>query len=398
MQAMEKQDFSCGLTKLLSARQSAHVDPVKNVFHQEGIALMSAVLARHVSSWDSRGFVSAASEGLEALELKARSEQIYQALCQFLPADFSVAATAIRQSLHPALDANASGEGTTLDGIQGWLILPLTEFAGRQGSGCLPLAMDLLMELTMRFTSEFGIRHLWLRHPDESMALVSPWVHHKNEHVRRLVSEGSRPRLPWGLQLNAFIEKPQSTWHLLEALRDDPSAYVRKSVANHLNDNARDHPELVMELACEWHRNAPSDRQRLIRHALRNLLKQGHPQALALYQFGKPQLQKADLSLSSDRIAIGQNLEFRLEIRSRAAVSQSLRLDYVIHHQKAKGSMTPKVFRWKDLTLDPAQPLQIARRHSFRVITTRVYHPGIHRLEIKANGEVIATREFFLQT
>jgi 3-methyladenine DNA glycosylase AlkC len=386
------------LTKSLSAEQSAIVDSIKQVFHPQGIALMSTVLARHVPSWNRLGFVATASEGLEALELKARSEQIYRALCQFLPADFCVAAAAIRQSLHPALDANASGEGTTLDGIQGWLILPLTEFAGRQGADCLPLALELLKDLTMRFTSEFGIRYLWLSHPDEVMALVSSWVHHENEHVRRLVSEGSRPRLPWGLQLLAFIEKPQHTWHLLEALRDDPSPYVRKSVANHLNDNARDHPEVVMHLMSEWHRNAPSDRQRLIRHALRNLLKQGHPQALALYQFGKPQLQKVDLFLSSDRMAIGQNLEFHLGITSCATDSQTLRLDYVVHHQKANGRLTPKVFRWKDITLAPMERHESGRRHSFRPITTRVYHPGLHRLEIKANGEVIATREFFLLT
>ena len=357
---------------------------------------MAKVLSRHVPSWNERAFVKAASENLAALELKERSEQIHRALCRFLPADFPTAAECIRHALHPSLDGNARGEGTTEQGIQGWLILPLTEFVGRHGGESLPVAMELLKELTMRFTSEFGIRHLWLSHPDEVMSIVSCWVHHENEHVRRLVSEGSRPRLPWGLQLRGFIEQPKRTWHLLEALRDDPSPYVRKSVANHLNDNARDHPDLVMNLARDWQRGASVDRQRLIRHALRNLLKQGNPQALALYQLEKPMLREARLTLIRDRIAMGEELEFRLDLIPDTSVSQSLRLDYVIHHQKANGSMTPKVFRWKDITLVSCEAHQCDRRHSFRPVSTRVYHPGTHLLEIKANGIVIAAREFWL--
>jgi 3-methyladenine DNA glycosylase AlkC len=373
-----------------------NVEPFKNVFHEKGIVAMAQVMSRHVPSWNQRAFVKAASENLDSLELKARSEQIYRALCQFLPADFPTAAECIRQSLHPSLDGNARGEGTTDQGIQGWLILPLTEFVGRHGGESLSLAMELLKDLTMRFTSEFGIRHLWLRHPDEVMTIVSRWVHHKNEHVRRLVSEGSRPRLPWGLQLRAFIERPKRTWHLLEALRDDPSPYVRKSVANHLNDNARDHPESVVELARGWQCGASLDRQRLIRHALRNLLKQGHPQVLALYQLEKPQLREAKLTLIRERIAMGEELEFRLDMLSAASASQSLRLDYVIHHQKANGLMTPKVFRWKDMTLVACEAHQCSRSHSFRPVSTRVYYPGAHLLEIKVNGTVIAAREFWL--
>lgn len=357
---------------------------------------MAQVLSRHVPTWNQRAFVKVASRNLDSLELKERSEQIYRALCQFLPADFPTAAECIRLALHPSLDGNSRGEGTSEQGIQGWLILPLTEFAGRHGGEFLPVAMELLKELTMRFTSEFGIRHLWLSHPDEVMSIVSRWVHHENEHVRRLVSEGSRPRLPWGLQLRGFIEEPKRTWHLLQALRDDPSAYVRKSVSNHLNDNARDHPQSVVELARDWQRGASPERQRLIRHALRNLLKQGLPQALALYQLEQPRLRVAQLTLVSDHIAIGDELEFCLDLISDSSTSQSMRLDYVIHHQKANGSMTPKVFRWKDITLLSRKAYQCNKRHSFRPVSTRVYHPGSHLLEIKANGVVIAASEFQL--
>jgi 3-methyladenine DNA glycosylase AlkC len=357
---------------------------------------MAKVLSRHVPSWNQRAFVKAASGNLDSLELKERSEQIYNALCEYLPADFPTAAECIRHSLHPAVDGNARSEGTTEQGIQGWLILPLTEYVGRHGDKSLSLALELLKELTMRFTSEFGIRHLWLSRPEEVMPIVSQWVHHESEHVRRLVSEGSRPRLPWGLQLRGFIEQPKRTWHLLEALRDDSSPYVRKSVANHLNDNARDHPECVVELARDWQRGASQDRQRLIRHALRNLLKKGHPQALSLYQLDQPLLQEAELHLNRKHIAMGQELEFSLDLISAGSSSQTIRLDYVIHHRKANGRTSPKVFRWKDIALVPNLLQRCIRRHSFRPVSTRVYYPGLHLIEIKANGIVIAESEFQL--
>ena len=373
------------------------MEPFKEVFNRQSIITMARVFGQKSSDFDEKRFVSMAAANLEQLELKQRSEQIYQALLALLPQQFPAAAKVIRAALHPTCDGNAQKLGVTDDGIQGWMVMPLAEYAGRQGGGHLTIALDLLKELTQRFTSEFGIRHLWLSQPLEVMKIVAAWTEHPNEHVRRLVSEGSRPRLPWGMQLPGFIKEPRLTLPLLEALRDDPSPYVRRSVANHLNDIAKDHPQLVLTVAQKWHRRAPLERQRLLRHALRNLLKQGHADALALYELEPPQLAPVKFSLAAKKVPMGGDLEFSLMMQSSAASPQRLRLDIVLHYQKANGTLAPKVFRWKDMTLAAGEMHQATRRQSFRPITTRVYHPGGHRVEIKANGQTIAGADFTLE-
>jgi len=372
------------------------MEPFKEVFHREAIQCLGRVLGRQDAAFDAKCFEALALKNLAVLELKQRCDQIYRALCTSLPQDFPRAAKVIQASLHPACDGNAQRLGVTEEGIQGWMIMPLAEYAGRECGGHWPLGLELLKEMTMRFTSEFGIRHLWRERPQEVMAVVATWTAHENEHVRRLVSEGARPRLPWGMQLPAFIADPRATLPLLEALRDDPSPYVRKSVANHLNDIARDHPQVALEVARHWHAYAPQERQRLLRHAMRNLLKQGHPQVLALYELSTPRLKQASLLLGAREVATGGSLPFSLHLQSNAKAPQSLRLDYVLHHQKANGRLTPKVFRWKDLTLPAGSEILLEKTHSFRPITTRVYHPGLHRLEIKINGAIVAAADFTL--
>ena len=373
------------------------MEPFKEVFHRGAIQCLGQVIGRHDATFDRKRVEALALKNLAALELKQRCDQIYRALCTTLPQDFPRAAEVIRASLHPACDGNAQKLGVTEEGVQGWMIMPLAEYAGRECGAHWPLGLDLLKEMTMRFTSEFGIRHLWLARPREVMKVVAMWTQHENEHVRRLVSEGARPRLPWGMRLPGFIADPHATVPLLEALRDDTSPYVRKSVANHLNDIARDHPLVALDVARRWNSGAPTERQRLLRHALRNLLKQGHPEALALYELAAPRLKQTALSLGADELAMGGSLPFSLHLHSSAKTPQTLRLDYVLHHQKANGRLTPKVFRWKDLMLAPGEVLRLEKAHSFRPITTRVYYPGLHRLEIKINGSIVAAADFTLR-
>ena len=373
------------------------MEPFKEVFHRRAIQCLGRILSAREPSFDGKRFESLAMKNLSSLELKQRCDQIYRALCATLPHDFPRAAEVIRASLHPGCDGNAYKLGVTEEGVQGWMIMPLAEYAGRECGEHWALSLDLLKEMTMRFTSEFGIRHLWLARPREVMKVVATWTKHENEHVRRLVSEGARPRLPWGKQLPGFIEDPHATLPLLEALRDDVSAYVRKSVANHLNDISRDHPLVALDVARRWQADASEHRQRLLRHAMRNLLKQGHPEALALYELTTPRLKQAKLSLGAHELPMGGSLTFSLHLQSNARTPQALRLDYVLHHQKANGRLTPKVFRWKDLTLAPGEGLRLEKTHSFRPITTRVYHQGRHRLEIKINGAIMAAADFTLR-
>jgi 3-methyladenine DNA glycosylase AlkC len=372
------------------------MEPFKNVFHRRGIALVAAILARHVENFRESDFVQQASHNLESLELKARSQQIYHALCDHLPQDFLQACAVIKNSLHPCCEGAPVRAETDEQGIQGWMILPFAEYAGLRGSEHLLEALKLLRELTMRFSSEFGIRHLFKRAPLEVLAIIVTWTEDPNEHVRRLASEGSRPRLPWGLQLQAFVKDPTLTLPILEKLRDDPSEYVRRSVANHLNDFAKDHPAFVLNIAHEWNAGANSERKKLLRHALRNLLKEGHAEALSLYEMSEPSLGAVRMELAARSIAFPGDLVFCVSFTSTAQVEQKLRLDLVVHYQKANGSMSPKVFLWKQIHLAAGETHVAEKVIRFRPITTRVYHAGRHRVECKVNGKIIEGKDFEL--
>ncbi len=358
---------------------------------------MADVFMKRLASFPRKSFISLATRDLDSLELKQRSAQIERALVATLPSAWNQAAELIEASLHPDCDANSSKQGTTPAGIQGWLIMPLAEIAGKNAVHDFPRSMELLRQLTMRFTAEFGIRHAILADAPAALAHLHQWTADENHHVRRLVSEGSRPRLPWAMQLPAMIANPQLTLPLLIALRDDPSDYVRKSVANHLNDVAKDHPQLVLDLAQKWHHQAPLPRKSMLRHALRNLLKQGHASALAIYEMQTPKLIDVALDIHTPCIPMFGDLQFSLSMKSASKRAQKIRLDIVIHYQKANGTLSPKTYLWKEITLPAMASHHAERRQSFRYITTRVYHAGRHVLEIKANGKSIAQMDFLLE-
>ena len=212
-------------------------------------------------------------------------------------------------------------------------------------------ALAVLKEMTKRFTAEFEIRHLLVADQERVLATLAQWVDYPNHHVRRLVSEGSRPRLPWGLQLTRLVADPLPTLPLLKALRDDESEYVRRSVANHLNDIAKDHPDLVAEVAQDWMRGADKKREKLLRHACRTLIKQGNEGALAAFGIEAPQLQQVDLTLESAAVQFGEALVFNAELRSDSPKPQTLIIDYLLHFKKANGKLAAKVFKGTKLCL-----------------------------------------------
>lgn len=198
-------------------------------------------------------------------------------------------------------------------------------------------------------------------------------------------------------QLPMFIKDPLPVIELLERLKDDESAYVRRSVANNLNDIAKDHPDLVAEIASRWMNDASKERTQLTRHACRTLLKNGHQKTLRVFGFKPQKLTQESLNILTPNVEFGKSLQFTLSITSNAKKSQSLMIDYIIHHQKANGKTTPKVFKWKTTTLPPNETLTATKSHPFKKITTRVYHPGLHTLEIMINGISIGTADFQLQ-
>jgi len=277
-------------------------------------------------------------------------------------------------------------------------VWPLTEAIALMAAEHHPArGLQALQAMTQRLTAEFAIRPFIARHPALALATLQRWLADPSAHVRRLVSEGSRPRLPWGLRLQALVADPTPTLPLLRVLQDDPSAYVRRSVANHLNDIAKDHPALIARWLAEHLPGASDDRRALLRHASRSLIKAGDGPVLAAWGLGAAYRGRVGLLLSPGALAVGDTLVLQVDLQSTSAQAQRLAIDYAVHHVKAGGHTTPKVFKGWVIELAPGEQRQLLKRHSMKAITTRRYHPGQHAVDLRINGQVLAHQAFGLR-
>lgn len=371
-------------------------EPFKNIFNSKMIRGMAAHFKTHWPEFDDKKFVRAATKNLQALELKARSQQITQAMIQCLPDSFQRAGDIMLASLYPVDGSDIADLGVEKEGIGGWAMMPMTHFVALQGQNDFNRSMALLKEMTQRFSAEFDIRFFLIAAQDKTMKVLHQWAADKNYHVRRLASEGSRPRLPWAMRLPSFVSDPAPVIELLEKLKDDPEEYVRRSVANNLNDIAKDHPDVVADIAACWLKGANINRQRLVRHACRSLLKSGHKKTLKVLGFGPPKIHEVALQILTPKVVFGDVLQFEFCLASNAKQPQSLMVDYVLHHQKANGSTSPKVFKWKSTVLKAGKVLSGTKKHAMKKISTRVYYPGVHKIEIMVNGVSVAIADFQL--
>jgi len=361
-------------------------EPLKNLLHPALVRAMADIIAAGAPSFDSDRFTALATGGIESLELMERAALIRDALLTTLPENFPQAATILRASLPAAGKA----------GLTGWMLLPVNQFIAARGVGDFDIALDLLKALTPHFTAEFGIRQFIHQDQQRALATITRWVDDPSHHVRRLASEGTRPRLPWAMRLPQLVRDPSPILPILTALMDDPEDYVRRSVANSLNDIAKDHPDLVAAFIAEHIEEASAERRWLLKHASRTLLKKGHARALANFGFGAAASLECNLLLANPSVLFGEGLDFEIRLRNAGDVAQSLMIDYAIHHVKADGSLSPKVFKWKTVTLEAGEDHVVQRRHAMRPITTRRYYPGEHRIAILINGTETATGSFVL--
>jgi 3-methyladenine DNA glycosylase AlkC len=371
-------------------------EPFKNSFNRQIILGMAGHFQKQWPEFDDKGFSDTASENLDALELKERSEKIMNAMIKYLPGDFMKAGDILLASLSPALDNNIFGITVDENGIAGWAIMPMAHYVGLRGHDHFDLSMTLFKEFTKRFSSEFGIRFFLLDSPDETLSVLKKWTKDGDRHVRRLVSEGTRPRLPWAMQLPVFIKDPLPVIELLEMLKDDNEEYVRRSVANNLNDIARDHPNVVAEIAEKWMKGASREREKLIHHACRTLLKKGNKKVLRVFGYEPPEIQQVNIDVQTPEVVFGTALQFSVSICSSASHDQPLMIDYIIHHQKANGKTSPKVFKWRTKSLVARKSLTLTKKHTIKKITTRVYYPGVHTVEVMVNGISVGTADFQL--
>lgn len=371
-------------------------EPFKNVYNHKLIMLMSGHFSKASPDFDEAGFVQIAADNLDMLEFKARASQICNALEYGLPQDFRSACRVILQTLHPNTLFDLSDMSSNSEGIRGWALMPVGEYIARHGVDDFDYSMGVLKEITKRSSAEFDVRTFILADTERALDHIAQWALDDNYHVRRLASEGSRPRLPWAFQLRPFIADPSQILPILEILKDDSHEYVRRSVANSLNDIAKDHPDLVASLMKEWMEDASVARKKLIRHALRTLIKAGHPDALTALGYGTPEVDVSNFRIITPTVYLGNALEFSVDIKSLSTIDQPLIIDYVVHHMRAHGKTSPKVFKWKNIKLNASERLSNTRRHVIKLISTRRYYAGRHRVELLINGVNYKGGEFAL--
>jgi 3-methyladenine DNA glycosylase AlkC len=307
-------------------------------------------------------------------------------LIEVLPPEYAPAAGTVRGVL-----ADPS--------FAGWAVWPVGETVttlalADGGTGAFDDALALMAELTPRLTSEFPIRRLLEADLDRALPLVLAWTGHPDEHVRRLASEGTRAYLPWAIRVRALLADPSATVPIIDALFRDPSDYVRRSVANHLNDLSRHAPDVVVATAARWLADPAPTTPSVVRRGLRTLIKKGHPGALALLGFAAVEVTVAAPELDESVVELPGELAFSFTVTNGGTAPTDVAVDYLVHYVKSDGRLAAKVFKLATRHLSPGETASFAKRHALRQMTTRVHHPGTHALEVQVNGRRYGRTEF----
>jgi 3-methyladenine DNA glycosylase AlkC len=371
-------------------------EPLKTFFSSALVRRLASDIACVHPGFPIRAFTNDACRGLDALELLDRGRHIADALGAHLPPSYPDAIEILLQSLGPE---HATDELIGV-GMAPFFYLPHTLFVAERGLEHFDLSMRAQYELTKRFSAEASVRPYIARDPDRALAFLQSWAADRNPHVRRLVSEGTRLRLPWAARGRWLDQNPERVLALLELLKDDVSTMVRRSVANNLNDLGKVRPDLLIRTAGGWLENASRERRILVEHALRGAVKRGDVNALELLGYGQaPRVSVEAVAFTPRRVRIGGRVAMTFELKSTSPRAQLLLVDVAVHFVKARGQGGPKVFKLGRITLGPRELVELKASFSLAVHTTRVPRPGRHAVDVIVNGQAIRAGAFdVLQT
>ncbi len=375
-------------------------EPLKNTYGPEIPRRIASMISHANPAFDGQKFLDYVLPDYESLELMPRGWHMADGLRHALPDNIELAIDMLLNSLPPArpdIAVNSATEDREGNTLAPFLFMPHTFFVARYGLDHFEASMRAQYELTQRFTAEFSIRPFLQHHTQATLATLEGWLDDPSEHVRRLISEGTRPRLPWASRLPAFQKDPTPVISLLEALKDDSSLYVRRSVANNLNDIGKDNPDVMLDTAERWMVGASEQRAWLVKHALRVAVKDAHPRALALMGFGgEANVDILNASVSPAQAKEGDVVTLSCTLRSRSDHTQTLLIDFVVHYIKANGSSRPKVFKLTSCELAAGQQIQLSKRLSLAAMTTRQHYAGEHQVELLINGQHFPLGSFTL--
>lgn len=329
-----------------------------------------------------------AASAVDGKKLRQRLDIVRDALLADLPSSYDETAAVVRAAFDDPE-------------LTGWMLWPVSEaiVARALASGVdrdFDDAMAMLALLTTRLTGEFAIRGMLDARLDRALEIAQRWTADEDAHVRRLASEGTRPHLQWGKGVPALRRQPGVTRPIVDALYRDESEVVRRSVANHVNDLSRDDPDLAADIVGSWLDEPDANTPRVARHALRTLVKRGHPKALALLGFSGAHFDVDGPVLSSLEVPLGDALGFTARVTNTGQETARASIDFVLHFRKARGTLAPKVFKLTSRSIEPGETVEIAKSYSFRPRTTRTFHPGEHAIELQVNGRAYGRAAFEL--
>jgi 3-methyladenine DNA glycosylase AlkC len=350
---------------------------LKDMFNRDTVSALARAIAAEYPEFRGEVFLSRVFDtSWDQLALKARVRHITAILGDLLPGPYAHDLEILKKSLPHLLE-------------QGFEKMVFPDYVEVYGLDDWDTSMAALEEFTKHVSGEFAIRPLIARYPEKTLARMRQWAEHAHPGIRRLASEGCRPRLPWGLRLNDLVKDPAPILPILEALKDDPCEDIRRSVANNLNDISKDHPEIALKVLTEWQIPEDEKRSRLVKHALRTLLKAGDSGALYLVGISSsPEIEVSHIKVEPSQISLGEEVVFSFEIHSTGGREQQLMIDYLVHFLRANGKHSPKVFKLTQKTIQPGEKIQITKKHGFQPITTRKYYPGQQIFQPQVNGKL----------
>ncbi|MCL3854468.1 DNA alkylation repair protein [Parabacteroides sp. GYB001] len=375
-------------------------EPFKNMYNEQFFDRFTKDLKLVIKDFDAREFVSQIMDNeWENRELKQRCMHITTILRKFLPADYKEAIAKILELLDYV--KNTQPDFSKIDDTKFGLTLEygpvLDNYVEQYGLDDYETSVKAIEKITQFTSCEFSVHPFIIKYPDEMMQQMLVWSKHEHWGVRRLASEGCRPRLPWAMALPNLKENPAPIIPILENLKNDPARFVRLSVANNLNDIAKDNPQTVIDLVKRW-QGESKEVDWIIKHGCRTLLKQGNQEMMELFGFNSTvkSIRIENFQISIPQVKVGESLEFSFNLLNKNNKRTKIRLEYGIYYQKANGTLTKKVHKISEKEYAENSTTQITRKHSFRVVTTRKLHPGLHQVAVIINGNEFEKYDFEL--
>jgi 3-methyladenine DNA glycosylase AlkC len=363
------------------------MEPLKNIYNDVFFKSMMKVVTTTVPAFKTNEFLAAIHKGeWQQLELKQRIRRISTLLGDFLPGNYVQQVDTICAMIKYLQNQPVKQNSFP------WLFLP--DFLEVYGAGDIRTSLNAMEIITAYISCEFAVRPFLLTDPETVMKKMVRWSKHSNENVRRFSSEGCRPRLPWGKAIPSFKKDPSPIFPILENLMDDSSEFVRKSVANNINDIAKDHPEVVLNLIKKW-KGKSKNTDWILRHGARTLLRKAD--AGIYNQFGLSGIHDCELNkftLSRKSIPLGKAIELEFSLSNKASAKQLFRVELGVYYMRSGGSTSRKLFKITENTFEPATTYKFKRRIDFTDLTTRKHYPGKHAVSIVVNGKELETKSF----